>query len=254
MIEQNTVARVDPIRLAIIDRDPVGIQLRDRVRRPRIKRRRLLLRYLLNETIELAGARLIEPRLFLHAEHANRFENTQRAERVGIRGVFRLLKADRDMALRREIVDLRGLHLFDDVDEARRIGHVAMMQHEATSLFVRILIQVVDAIGIEQRRSTLDAVHLVAFCEQKFGEICAVLSGDPGDQCFLAHWFVKSPETRRARVILLTILIAARAEVGSFPSKPYSRLAMRYLPWRSASKIHTRSTGVAPSSNATDDA
>jgi hypothetical protein len=46
---------------------------------------------------------------------------------------------------------------------------------------VRILVQVVDAVGVEQRGAPLDAVHLVALVEQELGQIGAVLAGDAGD-------------------------------------------------------------------------
>ena len=92
-----------------------------------------------------------------------------------------LLERHRDVALRGEVVDLVGLHLLDDADQAARIGHVAVMQDEAAVRFVRVLVQVVDAVGVEQRRAALDAVDLVAFAEQKLGEVGAVLAGDAGD-------------------------------------------------------------------------
>ena len=50
---------------------------------------------------------------------------------------------------------------------------------------VRILVDVVDAGGVEERGAALDAVHLVALGEQEFGEIGSVLAGDSGDQGFL---------------------------------------------------------------------
>jgi hypothetical protein len=50
------------------------------------------------------------------------------------------------------------------------------------SFDVRILVEMVDAVGVEQGCPALDAVHLVALVEQELGEIGAVLSGDAGDQ------------------------------------------------------------------------
>ena len=64
----------------------------------------------------------------------------------------------------------------------RRIGQVAVVQDEARGLLVRILVQVIDAVGVEERGAALDAVHLVALVEQELGEIGAVLAGDAGDQ------------------------------------------------------------------------
>jgi hypothetical protein len=43
------------------------------------------------------------------------------------------------------------LYLLDDADQAGRVGEVAVMEDEAAILFVRILVQVVDAVGVEQR-------------------------------------------------------------------------------------------------------
>ena len=51
-------------------------------------------------------------------------------------------------------------------------------------LDVRVLVEVVDAVGVEQRSAALDAVHLVALFQQEFGQIGAVLAGDAGDECY----------------------------------------------------------------------
>ena len=48
-------------------------------------------------------------------------------------------------------------------------------------------IQVIDAIGVEQRRPALDAVNFIAFVEQKLGEIGAVLTGNTGNQSYFFH-------------------------------------------------------------------
>jgi outer membrane protein OmpA-like peptidoglycan-associated protein len=52
---------------------------------------------------------------------------------------------------------------------------------------MRILVQVVDAIGVEARGASLYAVHLVAFLEQKFSQVGAILAGYARDQCGLAQ-------------------------------------------------------------------
>jgi len=39
----------------------------------------------------------------------------------------------------------------------------------------------VDAVGVAAGRVALGAVHGVAFFQQKFGEVAAVLAGDAGD-------------------------------------------------------------------------
>jgi hypothetical protein len=48
------------------------------------------------------------------------------------------------VALRAQVVDLVGLHLLHHVDEARRVGEVAVVQDEAAVADVRILVEVID--------------------------------------------------------------------------------------------------------------
>ena len=55
MIEQDAVGGVDTIGLAVVHRDPVAVQLRNAVRRARIKWRGLPLRYFLNEAVAIRG-------------------------------------------------------------------------------------------------------------------------------------------------------------------------------------------------------
>ena len=78
-------------------------------------------------------------------EDADRLEQAQRAERVGVGGVFRRLEADLHMALGGEIVDLVGLRLLHDADQVGRVGQVAVVQEEAGVGVVRVLVEVIDA-------------------------------------------------------------------------------------------------------------
>ena len=54
------------------------------------------------------------------------------------------------MALGREIVNLVRLCVLDDADEICRISHVAVMQNEAQSRLVWILVKMVDPAGVER--------------------------------------------------------------------------------------------------------
>ncbi len=47
---------------------------------------------------------------------------------------------------------------------------------------MRIVIEVIDASGVDERRASLDAVDDVAFVEKEFGEIGPVLPRDAGDK------------------------------------------------------------------------
>src|SRR5258706_15048623 len=68
------------------------------------------------------------------------------------------------------------------MNEAARIGHVAVMKDEPAIRDVRVLKDMVDPLGIEQGSAPLDTVHHIALVEEKLGQIGAVLPGDPGDQ------------------------------------------------------------------------
>ena len=85
------------------------------------------------------------------------------------------------MALRGEIVDFGRLRFLNQADQIGGVGHVAVVQEKFGVLDVRIDIQVIDALGVERRRAAFDAMHDVAFRQQQFGEIGAILAGDPGD-------------------------------------------------------------------------
>ncbi len=150
VIEEDAVAGVDAVGLAIVDADPVGVHLGDGVGRARVEGRGLLLRNLLDQAVELRGAGLVELRLLFEAEDADRFEQAQRAERVGVGGVLGLLEGDLDVGLRAEVVDLVGLDLLDDVDERRGVGEVAVVEDEVRRGMVRVLVDMVDAGGVEE--------------------------------------------------------------------------------------------------------
>ena len=78
-----------------------------------------------------------------------------------------------------ESVEVIELH---HPDKVGGIGQVAVMQVQFAVVDVRVLIQVVYAVSIKKRGTPFDAVHLVAFVEQKFRKISAVLSGNAGNK------------------------------------------------------------------------
>ena len=137
------------------------------VGRARVEGGGLALRRLPHQAVQLRGAGLVELRLLLQAEDADGLQQAQRAERVGVGGVLRLFEGDLDVGLRREVVDLVGLDLLDDADEVGGVGHVAVVQDEVARGHVRVLVDVVDARGVEQGGAALDAVDLVPLASRK---------------------------------------------------------------------------------------
>jgi hypothetical protein len=55
-----------------------------------------------------------------------------------------------------------------------------MVQYETATKLVRLLVEVIDAVGVEQRGAPLDTVHFIALAKQEFRQISAIL---PGNAC-----------------------------------------------------------------------
>ncbi|MCY1531169.1 hypothetical protein D9M68_663870 [compost metagenome] len=136
----------------------------------------------MHEAIELAGAGLVEAGFLFEPEDADRFEQAQGAQAVDVGGVFGALEADGHMALCAQVVDLVGLGFLHDADQVGAVAEVAVVQVEAGVVHMRVLVDVVDALGVELAAAALDAVNDVALFEQQLGEVRAVLAGDAGDE------------------------------------------------------------------------
>ena len=117
VVEQDAVRGVHAVGFAIVHRDPVAVQLGDGIGAARIERRRLLLRHLLHEAVELRRRGLVEAARLLHAEDAQRLEQAQHADGVGVGGVLRALERHGHVALGGEIVDLGRAHLLHETDQ-----------------------------------------------------------------------------------------------------------------------------------------
>src|ERR1700686_656785 len=72
VIEQDAVRGEHAIGLAVVNRDPVAIQLGDAIGRTRIERGSFLLRLFLHQAVKFRGRRLIEARFLFHAENPDR--------------------------------------------------------------------------------------------------------------------------------------------------------------------------------------
>ena len=85
------------------------------------------------------------------------------------------------MGLGAEIVDFVGLSDFQNAAEASGISEIAVVQVEAAAGLVGVLIDVVDARGVEAGTAADDAVDGVAFGEKQLAEVGAVLASDAGN-------------------------------------------------------------------------
>ena len=153
MAEEDSVGGMKAIRLAIVDGDPVAVAFGHTAGRARAEECFSCLRYLLHETIHLSGGSLVEARLIDQMERSNGLDETQYAESIGVGGVLRLFKGDLNVALSGEVVNLVGLHFLDDLHQAGRVRHIAVMEDEAAVGVMRIFVERIDACSIERGRS-----------------------------------------------------------------------------------------------------
>ena len=173
MVEEDSVGRVHPVRLAVVPRDPVAEDLGDAVRAPWVERRRLRLRRLDDLAEHLARPCFVEAAP--HALLADRVEQPQRAHAGRVRGELRNLEADLDVTLGAEVVDLVRLDRAHEPVEDGAVGQISEDELDLTE-------DVVDPRRIERARPPDHPVHLVVLLEQNLREVRAVLAGDAGDE------------------------------------------------------------------------
>ena len=106
---------------------------------------------------------------------------------VAVGGVLGRLEAHVDVALGGQVVDFVGPDLLNQPDQVGGVGQVAIVEEEPRIGFVRVLVDVVDTLGIEGRGSTLDAVDLITLAQQQLREKRPVLAGHPGNQRHTVH-------------------------------------------------------------------
>ncbi len=125
---------------------------------------------------------MVEAGFLLKPEDANSLQNAQRAHTVNVGGVFRAFKADGHMGLSAQVVDFVWLRFLNDAGQVAAIAQVAVVQLEAGIVNVRVLVDVVYPLGVERAGAALDAVNGVAFFEQEFSQVGAVLACDACDE------------------------------------------------------------------------
>jgi hypothetical protein len=82
------------------------------------------------------------------------------------------------MALVAEVVDLVGLHQLKYADQIGAVDEVAVMKRQAGMALVRILVEVIDPLGVEAAGLSLDTMNLMASFNEKFRKVGTVLAGD----------------------------------------------------------------------------
>ena len=88
------------------------------------------------------------------------------------------------MGLRTQVIDLIWLNIADQPSEVRSVSQVAVVQLKAGIGGVGVLVEVINSLGIQRRRTPLDPVNLVALIEQELRKVGAILARDASYKCF----------------------------------------------------------------------
>ena len=150
MIEQDAVGRVNAVRLAVVHGDPIGVKLGCGVRTARLEGGGLVLRRFARVAVQFGGRRLIEAHAFIQFEDSDRFEQSERSQRVGVGRVFGRLEAHLDMALGGKVIDLGRLSLLDEADQVGGVGEIAVVQMKAHVCFVGIAVKMINPLRVER--------------------------------------------------------------------------------------------------------
>ena len=149
VVEQDAVAGIHAVGFAVVDGDPVGVELGHGVGAARVEGCGFFLRGFLHQAVEFAGRGLVEAGFLLQAQDANGFQNAQRAHAVYVGGVFGAFKAHSHMGLSAEVIDFVWLRFLDDAGQVAAVAQVPVVQLEACVVYVRVLVDVVYALGVE---------------------------------------------------------------------------------------------------------
>ncbi len=95
---------------------------------------------------------------------ANGFENTDRAKTCDIAGVFGHVKTDTYMTLSSQVIDLIRFDVVNHIHQTFNGRNVAIMQKEVhwCTIFMRIVIQVVNSAGIKGAGTADDTVNFIS--------------------------------------------------------------------------------------------
>ena len=153
VIEKDTVYGKHTITFAVVLCNPEAVLFGYSVRAAGIERSCFRLGDFLYFTVKFRSGGLVNFCLFLHAEDADSFQHTQRADGICLCGVFRYVERYFYMALCSEVIYFVRLYLLDDADQRAAVRHVTVMQVNGALLlhvaYPFVEVQMFDAPCIE---------------------------------------------------------------------------------------------------------
>jgi len=72
------------------------------------------------------------------------------------------------MAHSGQVVYLIRLYLLNDPDEVGSVGEIAVMKDKLGTLYVWILVEMIDPFGVEKRTAAFDTMDNIPFVKKQF--------------------------------------------------------------------------------------
>jgi len=177
VVEEDAVATEHTVGVAVLLDDPEAVLLGDGVGAEGVEGGVLVLRDFLDLAVELGGGGLVDLAAIGEAYLADGLDDAEDADGIDIGGELGGVEADLHVALGGEVVNLRGAHVGDDADNGHGVAEVGIVEVE-----VGAALEVGDALAVIDGGAADDAVDVVAFVKEEFGEVGAVLARDARDE------------------------------------------------------------------------
>ena len=84
------------------------------------------------------------------------------------------------MTLCRQVVDLVGLDIQDQVVQAVAIGEVPVVQNQLVTIFMVVAVEMIDPLRIKRARPPDQSVDFVVLLQKQLGKVGAILARDAG--------------------------------------------------------------------------
>ncbi|GIV80754.1 MAG: hypothetical protein KatS3mg051_0108 [Anaerolineae bacterium] len=166
------------VALAVVDGDPVAVDLGHTVGATRVEGRGFALRHFAHLAEHFAARCLVEAYRGVYV--ANGVQQAGDAQRGHVAGEDWLRPRGLHEALGSQVVDLVGLTLLQSQLQRSLVEHVAGDE-------VQPVLNVLDAAEVDGAGAPYQAEDLIPLFEQEFGQIGTILAGDTGDQCAFTH-------------------------------------------------------------------
>src|SRR5437867_3279363 len=181
MIEQDSIAGKQAMSLSIVHRHPMSIELRRSIRTAGIERSCFVLRWR-RRPEHLATRSVVK--LCLNACFADRFQYADGPESGDVACVLGYIETHPHVTLRAEMIDFIGLDRSNNPVQGTAVVEISMDQDQALIGFMRILVNMVYAAGVQRARAANNSIDLVVLRQQKLGQIGSILSSDTRDERF----------------------------------------------------------------------